>query len=66
MDVLIINAVLDFYPLNEGKPSANHLRILLDYSLAVLHLVIRHLKLVRTLYKSYSLVHAYRLSTTYS
>ena len=61
-----MNAVLDFYPLNKGKLRANYLRILLEYSLAVLCSVIRYLKLVRTLYESSSPVLAYWLSTTYS
>ena len=59
MDVLIINAVLDFYPLNAGKLLANHLRIFLEYSLAILRSIIRHFKLVYTLYESYYLVLTY-------
>ena len=59
MDVLIINAVFIFYLLNVGKPLANHLRIFLEYSLAILYLIICHLKLVRTLYESRCLVLAY-------
>ena len=64
MDVLIVNAVLDFRLHNAGKLLANHLRILLKYSLAVLRSIVRHLKLVCTLYESYCLVLAYWLSTT--
>ena len=52
MDVVIVNAVLDFYPLNVGKPLTNHLRIFLEYSLAILRSIIYHIKLVRTLYES--------------
>ena len=50
MDVLVVNVVLDFHPISDGKPIANHLRILLEYFLAVLRSVMCYIKLVRTLY----------------
>ena len=44
--VIIVYAVLSFSLLNKLKPHANYLRIFLEYSLPILYLIKRYLKLI--------------------
>ena len=56
MYVFVIDAVLGFSILNELKPRANNLRILLEYPLTVLYSIKSYFELIRTRYKSLSLM----------